>query len=329
MATKDDVLKLLINSGDTALSGEEIAGKLGISRTAVWKAIKSLRADGCSIAAVTNKGYTLYSRNDTLSAADITDMLTGDAKEFCVTVFDEIDSTNSYLKSKAASGAKSGTVAVAARQTAGRGRYGRKFVSDNGGLYLSLLIRADITTEQSLFITTAAAVAVSRAIESVCDLEAGIKWVNDIFINGKKVCGILTEGASDFESGKLEYAVVGIGVNVTDPKGGFAPEIADIATSIYGTSAPENAKNRLAAAILNELARVLASPNDKAIASEYRNRSFVIGKQVDIISGDGTICATVQDIDDSAAIILKTDDGQIIRKNSGEIRIRIKTNEDC
>ena len=322
MATKDDVLDYLRKNSEVSLSGEEIAKNLGVSRAAVWKAIKSLRDDGYSITAATNRGYMLLGDNDFLSAGQITSMLNGKAKEYRVTVFDRIDSTNLYLKGEAAKGAKDGTVAIAASQSKGRGRLGRRFISDKGGLYMSLLIRPDMSAEKSLFITTAAAVAVCRAIEKESSLTAGIKWVNDIFINGKKVCGILTEGASDFESGRLEYAVVGIGINVEEPKGSFDSEIAGIAVSLYGKHSPDNAKNRLAAAVLNELAKVLSEPDNKNTADEYRRRSVVIGKRVNINSENGIISATVEDIDDDAAIILKTDDGKLLRKTSGEISIR-------
>ncbi len=322
MSTKGDVLALLNQSENISLSGEEIAKKLSISRSAVWKAIRSLRSDGYGIVASTNRGYRLEKGNDILSAPAIKSML-DNAKEYEIISLEQIDSTNSYLKKAASEGAKDGTVVIAESQTNGRGRLGRRFVSQSGGLYMSLLIRPELSAEKSLFITTATAVAVCRAIEKVTDKNVGIKWVNDIFLNGKKVCGILTEGASDFESGRLEYAVIGIGLNIVEPVGGFDSEIRDIATSLFGEGAPSGTKNALAAAILNELSVLLKNPYGKETADEYRRRSIVIGKEVDINHNDSIARAIIIDIDDNAAIVLKTDDGKIIKKTSGEISIRI------
>ena len=321
MTTKERVLELIKNEGGKSLSGENIAKALGISRTAIWKAINALRKDGYSISATTNKGYSMD--GDFISKNEIEAHLT-DKNRYMITVLNEIDSTNTYLKSAAEKGEKDGSVVIAETQTAGRGRLGRHFYSDKGGLYMSILIRPDMPTERSLFITTGAAVAVSRAIEKVCGKKVGIKWVNDIFIDGKKVCGILTEGASDFETGRLQYAVVGIGINVTEPQGKFNAEIADIATAIYEKDVPWGIKNRLAAEVLNQFSEIMKAPDDKMVIDEYRSRSILINKEVYIIENGEMKTVTVIDIDDTAAIILKTDNGEIIKKTSGEISIKVK-----
>ena len=214
MTTKESVFELIKSEDGKAISGENIAKSLSISRAAVWKAINALRKDGYSISAVTNKGY--WMNGDYISKSDIEAHL-NDKNSFSITVLKEVDSTNTYLKNAAEKGEKDGSVIIAETQTAGRGRIGRNFYSDKGGLYMSILIRPDMPTERSLFITTGTAVAVSKAIEKTSGKSVGIKWVNDIFIGGKKVCGILTEGTSNFETGQLQYAVVGIGINVTEP----------------------------------------------------------------------------------------------------------------
>ncbi|MBQ5885030.1 MAG: biotin--[Clostridia bacterium] len=321
MTTKECVLELIKNEGGQAISGENIAKSLGISRAAVWKAINALRKDGYSISAVTNKGYSID--GDYISKSEIEAHLT-ENNCYSITVLKEIDSTNTYLKSAAEKGEKDGAVVIAEGQTAGRGRLGRRFYSDKGGLYMSILIRPDMPTERSLFITTGTAVAVSRAIENVCGKRIGVKWVNDIFIDNKKVCGILTEGASDFETGRLQYAVVGIGINVNEPKDKFNKEIANIATAIYEKDEPWGIKNRLAAEVLNQFSEIMKAPDDKAVIDEYRARSILIGKEVYITDNDKIKKVTVVDIDDSAAIVLKTDDGEIIKKTSGEISIKVK-----
>ena len=321
MTTKERVFELIKIEDGRSISGENIAKALGISRAAVWKAINALRKDGYSISAVTNKGYSLS--GDYILKSEIEAHL-NDKNAFSITVLKKVDSTNTYLKNAAEKGEIDGSVIIAETQTAGKGRLGRHFYSEKGGLYMSILVRPNMPTERSLFITTGTAVAVSRAIEKICEKNVGIKWVNDIFLNGKKVCGILAEGASDFETGRLQYAVVGIGINVTEPKGKFNKEIADIATAIYDKDEPYGIKNRLAAEILNQFSEIMKAPDDKTVIDEYRARSIIIAKEVNIIENGEVKSATVVDIDDTAAIILKTDDGKIIKKTSGEISIKVK-----
>ncbi len=252
----------------------------------------------------------------------IYELLKNEAKNYSVTVVEEIDSTNSYLKNNAES-FDDGTVIIAKRQTSGRGSLGRSFISEKGGLYMSVLVKPRLNAEKSLFITTATAVAVSRAIETLSGKKAGIKWVNDIFIDGKKVCGILTEGEADTKSGLMKYAVIGIGVNVLEPQNSFDKEIENIATSVFGKSKDTRSIEMLAAEILNQLSDVLSEPSSKEITREYKDRSIIIGKKVDIIQNGTTLSATVLDIDDDAAVILKAENGDIIRKTSGEISIRL------
>ena len=252
----------------------------------------------------------------------IYELLKNGAKNYSVRVVDEINSTNSYLKNNAEN-LKDGAVIIAKKQTAGRGRLGRSFISEKGGLYMSLLIKPSLCAEKSLFITTTTAVAVARAIETVSDKKTGIKWVNDLFIDGKKVCGILVESTTNPKTGLLDYAVIGIGVNVYEPENGFDAEIKDIAGAVFGKNNDNGNITRLAAEILNQLSDLLAEPQSKEVLNEYRNRSVVIGKKVDIIKGSNTVSATVIDIDDDAAIILELSNGEVIKKTSGEISIRL------
>ena len=252
----------------------------------------------------------------------IYELLKNGAKNYSVRVVDEINSTNSYLKNNAEN-LKDGAVIIAKKQTAGRGRLGRSFISEKGGLYISLLIKPSLCAEKSLFITTTTAVAVARAIETVSDKKTGIKWVNDLFIDGKKVCGILVEGAANQKTGLLDYAVIGIGVNVYEPESGFDAEIKDIAGAVFGKNNDNGNITRLAAEILNQLSDLLAEPHSKEVLNEYRNRSVVIGKKVDIIKDGNTASATVIDIDNDAAIILELSNGEVIKKISGEISIRL------
>ena len=210
MSTKSEVLKLLEENKGTYLSGEELAIKLGCSRTAIWKAMKTLREEGYEILAVNNRGYALSKENNVLSEEAI--RLGLNKKAVKIEVKREIPSTNQYLKQKGIEEEyEEGSVVVAESQSAGKGRRGRHFYSPGKcGLYMSVLLKPKKTAQESLKITAAAAVAVCRAVEKVCKVSLGIKWVNDLYLGEKKVCGILTEAVSDFETGDIELVVVGI-----------------------------------------------------------------------------------------------------------------------
>ena len=185
MSVKDEVLKELENNKGDYISGGQLADNLGVSRNSVWKAIKALEKSGYEINAIPNKGYCLAEKNDILSSYSIKQHLKNPHLD--ISVFSSVTSTNTILKEMAEQGAKEGTVIIAEEQTAGRGRTGKQFYSPKGtGIYISILLRPDKPAEESLFLTTSAAVATARAIEDVSDKRALIKWVNDIYLEDKK-----------------------------------------------------------------------------------------------------------------------------------------------
>ena len=213
---KADVLAALDAARGKYISGQELAQQLGVSRTAIWKAVAALRADGIPVAAVTNRGYILSPAADVLNAAAVTALLAPEtAKALQVEVVDRLPGTNAALRARAENGAPEGLVLIAQAQSAGRGRGGHSFFSPQGGLYLSILLRPEIGLRQAVRLTAMAAVAACRAAEKVSGAELRIKWVNDLWRDGRKVCGILTEAALDMESGMLDYAVLGLGFNIT------------------------------------------------------------------------------------------------------------------
>lgn len=234
-----------------------------------------------------------------------------------------VTSTNTLLKASARENAPEGTVIIADSQTGGRGRLGRSFCSPPGaGLYMSILLRPDLVPEQSVLITAAAAAAAAEAVEAVSGVTVGIKWVNDIFYNNKKLCGILTEGSVAPSGNKLSYAVLGIGLNIYEPPCGFPPEIADVACALYPTPLP-GFKLRLAAEILKRFYKLYRALPNKDFLEIYRSHSAVIGKRVRLFSGNGEYFATAISIDDDCALTVKTDDGRLRRLNHGEISLRI------
>lgn len=323
MTVQDHLRTLLESNKSVFLSGEEIAHRLGVSRNAVWKAIKALQADGYPIQAVPNRGYCLAASSDVLSESGIRQYLTGEAQKLDLRVYDSVDSTNLVLRKLASEGAPEGTVVIAAEQTGGRGRKGRSFYSPPGtGVYISLLLKPKIAPDDATLITTTAAVAVCGAVESLSGEEATIKWVNDVFLRGKKICGILTEGSFDMESGEFEYAVLGTGINVFEPDGGFPQEIREIAGSVLTSPAPD-AKNRMIAEYLNRFLPLYRALGSAETNAEYRKRSFVLGKQVNVIGGTGTTPARAIDVDERCRLIVEYADGRREALSSGEISVRV------
>ena len=345
--TKEALLVLFEKNKGKYFSGEEIAEELDVSRTAVWKAVESLRSDGYPIEAVKSRGYCLSPDTDIVSGQGVGKYL-DEKLDLDFEVFDEVVSTNTLLKEKAASGAREGTVVIANSQTGGKGRMGRSFYSPmNTGLYISVLLRpSDIPPQQALKITTMAAVAACKAIDSVVidgaqdEGTSGakksakrsknakeelpqIKWVNDIFFHDWKVVGILTEASISMENGNLEYAVLGIGFNVYAPEGGFPEEIKDIAGAILPERTPD-AKNKIAAEFLNSFFAIYRDAKHLKYEKDYKGRCLVLGKDVDVIptGGGEKRRAKVLDITDDCNLIVKYEDGTKATLSSGEVSVR-------
>ena len=230
MSTKNKVLDLLESSNDY-LSGEHIAGMLDVSRASVWKAIKSLQKDGYHIEAVSNKGYKIEQDFDKLTLEGIHKYLDIGCR---VEVEDVVTSTNTLLAQRAAHGEKEGLVLVAGMQTKGKGRTGHTFFSpEDTGVYLSILLKPqNMSPMEATNITSMAAISACEAIEKVSGNNPQIKWINDVFLNGKKICGILTEASINMELITIDYVIMGIGFNAYAPKGGFPDDIKDIAGSV-------------------------------------------------------------------------------------------------
>ncbi len=327
MELKHQVLSILEENRGKAVNGSKLAAELFVTRSAIWKAIKALQKDGHRIEAVTNRGYTLLPQNDIVTAESIALHLRAAACEFILDVRQSVTSTNSIAKELAAQGAKEGTVIIAREQTQGRGRMGRSFYSPNSsGIYFTVILRPKLNLEDSLMITTAAAVAVAKAIETVAQVKAEIKWVNDIFVAGKKVCGILTEASINFESGGLEYAVVGIGINIATQD--FPEDISQVAGSIFGQK-PEDARTSslLVAEVLNNLSECMHSLTEKKYLEEYRKRSFLIGKDILVLKGSQTLAAKAIYLDDKARLVVQYEDHSIEPLSSGEVSVRMTNRE--
>ena len=238
-----------------------------------------------------------------------------------ITIFDELDSTNNYLKKIGSQGEKENQLVIALSQTGGRGRMGRTFYSPNGtGIYFSLLLHPKLYAEKSLFLTVMAAVSVAETVMKYNKNDVKIKWVNDIYIDGKKVCGILTEGAVN-NSKKLDYAVVGIGINIVAPENGFPDDIKDNATAIFPGNTEENIKEKIVADVINRFFSMY-NGDDKDYIRIYKDYSYLTGKEINIIQGDSTRPATVIDITDKCHLLVKNEKGEIEEISSGDVSVR-------
>ena len=313
---KSEVLRLLEEKNDY-VSGETISGQLNVSRNMVWKYVSALKNEGYEIE-TSRKGYLLVSKNSEISEYEIRKKLK--TSDIIFSIHKTISSTNTIARQMAEKGAGEKTVVIASEQTQGRGRRGRSFYSpDSSGIYMSVLLRPDIAVSDAILVTTCAAVSVCKAIEKVSPKKAEIKWVNDIYLGGKKACGILTEAALNVESGKPEYVVLGIGINLFEGENGFADEIKDIATAVFDSQKDaEKYKNELIAHVLDCFFEYYACLTDKTFFEEYRNRMFLIGKPIKVLANP-EYNAVVLDIDSEFRLKVGLENGEEKLLNSGEV----------
>ncbi len=321
MSTKDDVLAVLMEQ-EAPLSGERLARRLGVSRNSVWKAIEQLRQEGYEIGAGTNRGYRLIAVPNRVSVPEIQRWLRADTIGARMELHQSLDSTNTRAKAIAATGAPHGFLVIAESQSGGRGRRGRSFFSpEHSGVYMTYVLRPKLLADRAVMITSMAAVAVARAIEAVADVDVRIKWVNDLYINDRKACGILCEASMDFESGQLEYVVLGIGINVGSMR--FPEELKDIATSIENECGQPVSRNRLIAEISNQLEDLYGQLETGEFMAESRARSNVIGRDVLVMRGDERFTARAVDIDDRGRLVIQTESG-LRRVDSGEVSLKLQ-----
>ena len=325
--SKETVLKLLQDSRGGYVSGEGISAQLGITRAAVWKAVRGLRRDGYDIESRKSQGYRLMDAPDRLSETAIRARL-GAVKLVgrTLTCFERIDSTNAYLKRAASEGVIDGTVAVADEQTGGRGRRGRSFQSPAGkGVYLSALLRPPVEPNRLLPITGYVAVAMCNAVERVAGVRPRIKWANDLVLGGKKLCGILTELSMEGESGALQYVIMGIGVNVAHTREDFAGELESIATSLAVETGRSVSRAALAAAMIEELDALYVALLRHKLATyleTYRRDCLTIGREVQLLWEDMHEKVLATGVDDSLGLQVLRQNGAKETIRTGEVSVR-------
>jgi BirA family biotin operon repressor/biotin-[acetyl-CoA-carboxylase] ligase len=318
---KEKILNLLRSSCSGYISGEELARKCGISRTMVWKHIKSLERDGFGIEAVPSQGYKITAMPDILRPSDIKQGLKTTAIGKKIHFVPEVASTNTLAMGLAAEGAPEGTVVIAEVQTQGRGRVGRKWISPKGNLYLSVILRPNIPIHKAPLITLTGAVAVASAIRKVCGLEAGIKWPNDILLSGKKVSGLLTEMSA--EQDRIRHIVLGIGVDVNMEMDELPPEVRSLTTTLASEAGSKINRNGLLQQILRDLERWYHTfiKNDADVLEEWKALNLTVGNRITVSGAGESLNGLAQGVDRDGRLIVRLDDGTIRTVAAGDVTI--------
>lgn len=319
MSVKQKMLEVLENNRGEYISGGQLAKILDVSRNAIWKAVKSLENEGYAIDAVKNRGYRLAKTNDLLSEQSIRKYLTDSQNRYQITVKKRVSSTNEELKQAAFAGAREGEVLITEEQTCGKAHRGREFYSPKGnGIYMSILLRPKASMEQAFLLPAAAAVAVAQAIDSVSGNHSQIKWVNDILVDGKKVCGILTEASFDLETRGLHYVVLGIGIHVKGSMEAFPKVNHGISGAVFEQS--ETAvRSQLIAEVLMRFADFYQELDKKTFFEEYRNRSCLLGKTVYLEKKEERVKGKVLDITERCHLLVEMEDGEVEELSAGTV----------
>lgn len=318
-----NILLMLKKHRDEFISGERISQELGISRTAVWKHINILREEGYEIESMPKNGYKLVSSPDILILEEIEEYLTTNFIGRNIYHFDSLDSTNTKAKEMAMD-EEEGTVVVAEEQIKGKGRLGRDWVSPKGkGIWMSIILKPNMLPSEVAKLTLIGAAAVNKALEEM-GIISYIKWPNDIVIQGKKVCGILTEMSCELNI--INYVIMGIGINVNLLKEDFSQELVDKATSLKEITGRDLDRKRLLASVLNHFENLYLPFKQRGDISATidisREKSLLIGKEIRILRGNDEKIGRALDIDEQGGLIIEYKDGTREHIFSGEVSIR-------
>lgn len=320
---KSKILELLKNTNGY-ISGQKLCENLGVSRTAIWKMINQLKEEGYVIDSINNKGYKIVSCPDTLSKSELESSLALSGTDMLnkLISLNEVDSTNTRAKLEAEKGAPDWTLVIADKQTGGKGRRGRGFTSPAGvGIFMTLILKPKFLPTKASMLTLISGMAVCKGIREMTKLEAMIKWPNDIVVNGKKICGILTEMSSELEA--INYIVTGIGINVNNED--FSAELKDKATSIKLETQKNFRRSDIIASVLKHFKTYydifLKTTDLSLLKDEYNSFMINTGKNILVVQDGESYEAVAKSIDNDGELIIERD-GQISKIISGEVSVR-------
>ena len=316
-----NLLALLYGNNSSYASGQTLAEGLGVTRAAVWKAVEALRADGYEIQSSKARGYRLVTVPDLLGAREINLRLTTKDLGRRICSLDSVNSTNSHASRLAAEGEPEGTLVISEGQTAGRGRLGRKWVSPPGvNIYMSLILRPKISPADAPLITLAAAAALTASVKNNYNLDAAIKWPNDLLIKGKKAAGILTE--MNAEPDRVRHIILGVGIDVNMPLSLFPEDIRDISTSLMLELGRKVDRAEVLCSFLQELEKfygMLERGAREGILNAWRSMSCTLGRKVRVVGVGWEKTGLAKDIDASGSLILVSDGGKKETISSGDV----------
>ena len=321
MEMKDKVLTFL-KEQEAYRSGEEISQKIGVTRAAIWKAIKKLQADGYEIGSSTKRGYKLLTSPNVVTPSEIKDNLCTEVLGQDIYYKEEIDSTNNKAKALAREGAKEGLLVIADCQTEGKGRLGKNWESPAGtGIWMSLVLRPHILPKYASQLTLVAGLSMCEVIQEVTGLEARIKWPNDIVVNGKKVCGILTEMSAEMEG--INYIILGIGVNVNMK---YFPEELPYASSLALESRREYSRKTIVKKFLEKFEVYYKTykkqPDLTPIMERYEKNCITLHREVKLLMGSEEVIAKATGISHEGELLVTLEDGTSKEVSSGEVSVR-------
>jgi BirA family biotin operon repressor/biotin-[acetyl-CoA-carboxylase] ligase len=319
---KAELLKML-READGYLSGQQLCEHFGVSRTAVWKVMNQLKEEGYVIEAVKNKGYRIESEPDVVTSEAICSRLrTSFMGQNCI-FLESVGSTNNYAKKIAEEGAASGTLVIAEEQTGGKGRRGRTWTAAPGSnVMMTLLLRPEIQPEHASMLTLLMALAVAGGIRKMTGLDARIKWPNDVVVNGKKICGILTEMNTEVDY--INYVVIGTGINVNQEA--FPEEIAHMAGSLYGELGQKVSRSALIQAILEELETLyeifLKTEDLSELCEKYNEICANVGHEIRVLEPGNEYTGMTEGINSKGELVVQKGNGECVCVYSGEVSVR-------
>lgn len=319
---KTRILKILRNS-DEYISGQSLCNELGVSRTAIWKYMNQLKEDGYIIEASQNKGYKITEYPDILTEAELGSLFENEYFGNKIYYYDELDSTNNMAKKKAEDGASHGTLVITECQNGGRGRRGKKWISPSGsGIWMSFILRPEIHPYTASMLTLVAALAAVSALKKIGGLNCNIKWPNDIVVNGKKVCGILTEMSSELDA--VNYVIIGIGFNVNTTE--FDEDIRTIASSLFLETGLKIKRSQVVADFakcFEKYYKIFIQTQDmNGLMNEYNSLLINAGKEVKINNIKSEFIGNAIGINERGELLVKKQDGSIENIMSGEVSVR-------
>ncbi|MDP4096618.1 biotin--[acetyl-CoA-carboxylase] ligase [Paenibacillus sp. P96] len=323
MKKHEQLLNMLEAAGASHTSGEEISRMLNVSRTAVWKHVNKLRELGYVIEASPRLGYTLAAKPDKLSTDALSEAIRTDTFGRWLHLFETTVSTQEEAMRLAKQGAPEGSLVLAEEQTGGRGRQGRKFFSPSGkGIWMSVILRPQQPLQYMPQLTLLAGVAVCRAVRRVTDVEAVIKWPNDLLVDGRKICGILLESA--VEDQRVRYCIAGIGIDVNLDADDYPEELKHVATSLKEAAGTPIDRTALIAAVMEELEDLYTlyrQEGFKPIGVSWEALSATVGRQVSVRDNGQAVEGTAEGLDASGALLVRRTDGSLVTVFSGDIQI--------